>query len=148
MLELCILHLWLLLSLCLTAGELIHSGLFFTLPFAGGAFAAACTSIFEFSLLAQIGVFITSSLTLFFVLHRWNSKKNAHAAPRTNSSILIGKSAVVVIPIENSTTPGYVKLRGELWLAYTCNNRPCPAGSFVQVIDIQGCHLIVQHKQT
>jgi len=56
---------------------------------------------------------------------------------------LIGKVAVAVKSVD-SNNPGYVRLQGVLWVARPVNNDVISEGTLVEIVDVQGSHLIVK----
>ena len=96
------------------------------------------------SLIIQTAVFVVSSIALIFLTKPFVKKyidKDAFVA--TNAYSMIGKKARVVEDISD-TTPGQVKVKGEVWTAVSENDMPIEKGKEVEVVKIDGVKLVVK----
>jgi membrane protein implicated in regulation of membrane protease activity len=137
---------WLAAGLVLIMIELGHPGLFFFLSFALGAFVASGSSLFIPSLIHQVAICLASSMLALVLLRgivsRWLRVGSHH---QTNVYGLIGKRGSVLKPIQ-AHQPGQVKIKGDIWLAYSLHHKPIASGEVV-VVNVSGSHIIV-HQDT
>ncbi len=81
------------------------------------------------------------------MIHVWIRKHVVHRSKKqeTNIDSLKGKQAVVVKAID-SNKPGYVSIYGVLWLARSADKSCIPQDSWVEIVDVQGAHVLVIKK--
>jgi len=138
-------HLWVTLSLLLWIAEIYVPG------FVIGVFATACLVVApaaaaSWSFKAQLLVFalaaaVTGAVIRPFVL-RWC---HGREAVPTNVHALIGVHGVVLQPVGDASSPGRVKIGGEVWRAVAFPaDAPLETGSRVVVVAIEGCTLLVR----
>ncbi len=117
-----------------------------TVWFAVGAVGGLIASAFKLEIWLQIVIFvalsaITLSATRPFVKHFTGSKKLP-----TNADRYIGKTAVVVEPIDNIHSKGAVTIGGLEWTARTVDGSSAQKDELVTVEAIEGAKLIVKTK--
>lgn len=134
---------WLAVIVITGIAEALTTGMV-TIWFMAGALLALICRFMNLSVITQVLVFIISSF-LFLILTRplikkyFNSKK-----VQTNADSLIGKTAIVIKPIQPYNT-GLVKIQGQTWTAVNANNNcPIEDNEEVIVIGIEGVKLIVK----
>jgi len=134
---------WLAIIVITGIAEALTTGMVTIWFMAGGLLALICRFM-NLSVITQVLVFIFSSF-LFLILTRplikkyFNSKK-----VQTNADSLIGKTAIVIKPIQPHIT-GLVKIQGQIWTAVNSdNNYPIEDNEEVIVIGIEGVKLIVK----
>ena len=136
---------WIVILIVLIFIEIITLGLT-TIWFAGGALAAFILSLFFDSLLAEIIVFLVVSLLLLYftrpvILKYFNPKRT-----KTNYEGVIGKEALVIVPIDNIKATGQVLVDGQEWSAKTADGSRIEKDVKVMVQGITGVKLIVSPK--
>ena len=113
--------------------------------FLPGAVASLVLALCNLDWWIQIVVFIVLS-TLFLVLAKTVFKKylvKKVGQEKTDTDLLIGKSARVVEDIDNFEERGAVKINGQLWTARMENDSDKAAeGESVVIVEIKGVKLI------
>lgn len=131
---------WILLTIgCITL-EALQPGLFIFLPCGLACGIAAITSWLLASLWIDILVLCTSLPIICILFRIWS--RTIHTTASTNVYTRIGQTGYVLTPIYPDQK-GYVRIDREDWLA-DGQNTYIPEYTRIRVIDIQGCHLIVQ----
>lgn len=134
---------------------LIAAGLFFVIEIATvgflvfwlgiGAILAMITSFITNSFVIQFVVFlISSTLLIIFTKPLINKFVKIPEEVKTNAYSIIGKRAIVVIPINNITGTGQIKIDGELWSAKSFNDENIPKNAEVEILDITGVKAVVK----
>lgn len=134
---------------------LIAAGLFFVIEIATvgflvfwlgiGAILAMITSFITNSFVIQFVVFlISSTLLIIFTKPLINKFVKIPEEVKTNAYSIIGKRAIVVIPINNTTGTGQIKIDGELWSAKSFNDENIPKNAEVEILDITGVKAVVK----
>ena len=136
---------------------LIASGIFFlgeifTISFllfwpGVGAFLAFLTSlIVPENLVAQILVFVISTIIMILFNKQLVNKifKNKDNTNMNNSAVL-GKKGIVIKKMDNANPVGQVKVNGELWSAIKSDkDKPINVGESVIIEKIDGVKLLVR----
>lgn len=134
---------WLSVAFTFLLLEMGHPGLFFFLSFCFAALGSAKVAYFGFSLVSQLMVFVIGFFAAFGLLRMYVRRIAHHHVPRTNMYALEGKKGLVIATIIPNFA-GQVKVNGEIWMAKSLDNELLPEGSMVQVVRVQGAHLVVQ----
>jgi membrane protein implicated in regulation of membrane protease activity len=134
---------WMALGIMALLIELSMPGLFFFLSLAIGSLAAACLWYFEYSIIMQLIFCFFISLCSLFFLRRYVKKTMQQAGIKTNTHALIGKELYLLEPATKATA-GTAKVYGDTWLVREKQGNSIDTHTKVRVIDVQGCHLIVQ----
>jgi membrane protein implicated in regulation of membrane protease activity len=135
---------WLIAGVALAVGEILNLS-FFLFPFAIGAFAAAAVSLAGAGTPAAFAAFAVLTAVSFAVV-RPIAKRHVRtpAQLRTGTAALVGRSAVVLEPIDNDANHGTVRLDGETWTARSYDeDETFAAGARVQVVEIKGATALV-----
>jgi membrane protein implicated in regulation of membrane protease activity len=134
---------WLAVIVIMGITEALTTGIV-TIWFMAGAFLALICRLMHLSILIQILVFILSSF-LFLIITRPLIKKYIDSKKvQTNADSLIGKTAIVIKPIQPHIT-GQVKIKGQIWTAVNeYDNEPLENNEEVLVTGIEGVKLIVK----
>lgn len=138
---------WLIILAVLILIEIMTLGLT-TIWFAGGALAAFIASLVVDNLLLEIIVFLTVSMVLLFftrplVLKYFNPKRI-----KTNYEGVIGKTALVIVTIDNLKAEGQVTVDGQEWSAKSLDGNVIEKGNVVKVQGISGVKLFVTKSNT
>ena len=112
--------------------------------FAVGALASAVVSVFTDDILIQLAVFSVLSIICIVSTRPLarKLKKNNKEVP-TNCDRYIGKTAEVIVDIDNNSASGQVKVDGSVWSAKSVTNEIIPVGTKVQVNAIEGVKMLV-----
>ena len=136
---------WLIFAVVLMVIEMLTMGLT-TIWGAGGALAAAVTSLLTDSLLWQVLVFAVVTLFLVIVTRPLAVRKFNNRTIRTNVDALIGKSAVAESDVDELNR-GEVRLDGKVWVAVPAKgSAEIRKGDIVKVERVEGVKLIVSKE--
>ena len=136
--------LWLSVALLFFVLELASLTLVYFLSFASAALVTAVTSLFLNEPFYQISLFFALSIGAILIL-RWLFQPHRHKTHATNTDALIGKRGIVTKNIAPAM-PGQVNLNGQVWSARAPDNTVILQGTTVEVVRIQGCHLVVKES--
>ena len=140
--------LWLIVLAATLVIEAITMGLT-TIWFSGGALAALIIELLNGSIFVQIIVFLIISLLLLFYTRPIAMKHFNKERAKTNLDSLIGKTAVVTIPIHNLQESGQVIVEGKEWTARSIDSsKKFEKEALVRIVSIQGVKLIVEEIET
>ena len=109
---------------------------------AGAIFALIC-ELFGLSMIWQVAIFIVISSALIILSQPLVKRYMRGNIVRTNADRLIGKHALVLKPIDLDSK-GEVKVLGSIWAASEINNQRVEKNDHVEVLAIEGAHLIVK----
>lgn len=138
---------WLVLLVILLIFEIITLGLT-TIWFAGGALAAFLLSLAGAGFWPQLMIFLAVSFALLFFTRPIAAKYINKNTTKTNAEGLIGKSARVIIDINNQEGNGQAIVEGQEWTARSEDDDIIiPVGSIVEIVQIKGVKLIVRKKE-
>ena len=136
--------LWIVVLVATLAIEAATMGLT-TIWFSGGALAAVIVELLNGGIWMQIIVFLVISLVLLFYTRPIAVKHFNKEREKTNLDSVIGKTAVVTIPIHNLKETGQVMLDGKEWTARSNDStKQIEKEALVKVISIKGVKLIVE----
>ena len=139
-----VLILWIIVLIVAIAIEAATMGLT-TIWFAGGAFIALIIELLNGSFLLQVTVFLIVSLILLFFTRPIAVKHFNQKREKTNLDSVIGKTAVVTIPIHNLKETGQVMLEGKEWTARSIDSsKQFDKETLVKIVAIRGVKLIVE----
>jgi membrane protein implicated in regulation of membrane protease activity len=132
---------WIALAIIFIIIEVMTLGLA-TIWFAGGAVAAAVSTMFTSSLLIQVIIFLVVSVVLLYFTKSLR-KKLKIGKEKTNVDALIGKSGFVMETISPAAF-GQVKVEGIIWTAMSKEHETViEAGTEISVVGVEGVKLIV-----
>lgn len=138
---------------------LIAAGVFFVIEIATigflifwlgiGALLAMIASFFIDSFVVQFVVFlISSTLLIIFTKPLIDKFVKIPNEVKTNAYSIIGKKAIVILPINNITGNGQIKIDGEVWSAKSYNDEEIPKDIEVEVVEIDGVRAVVKAAST
>ena len=138
--------LWLIVLAVTLVIEAMTMGLT-TIWFSGGALAAMIVELLHGSVSMQVIVFLIISLVLLFYTRPIAMKHFNKKRERTNLDSVIGKTAVVTMPIHNLKETGQVLLDGKEWTARSNDSsKEFDKDSLVKVVSISGVKLMVEES--
>ncbi len=140
---------WIIVLAILIFIEILTLGIT-TIWFAGGALAAFILSLFYDNLIVEIILFLAVSLALFYftrplVMKQLNASRTKSTAEYQG---VIGKSAVVMIEIDNMKGLGLVSVDGQEWSARSLDGSVIKSETVVRVQGITGTKVIVSEVVT
>lgn len=137
---------WVILSALLIVGEIFTAG-FFVLPFGIGAAAAAALAFMGAGLVWQWAVFLVVSVALLLPLKRFADRVTPDSGIGVAADRVIGKVGIVVDAVQpHSITGGRVKIGSEEWRATFDGESAIPEGASVEILRIDGTHVVVQPR--
>lgn len=138
-------YIWLILSIIFLFLEIGSPGLFFFIAFSIGCIFGSLSAFLEYSNQTQCLIFIIVSLLSFIILKKvFSSKNKIEDEVKTNIYGLLGQKAIVIETI-NPPKSGYVKVKGDSFVAKSERNEIIETGKMVSIIRIEGNCLIVRN---
>ena len=118
-----------------------------TIWFAVGALAAFLLTLVNASLAIQIVVFIIVSMVMLIFTRPIMTKYLNKKTTKTNAESLVGRSARVLIPINNLKSEGQVMVNGMEWTARSTKDEVTfQKDEMVHIVGISGVKLIVEKE--
>ena len=138
---------WLALTAVLLIIEIATLGLT-TIWFAAGALFAFLAALIGLNAGIQIGVFVVVSVVLLFFTRPLAVKYLNTKTVKTNTEALVGKTARVIVDINNLKSQGQVVINGLEWTARSSDDTIVfKTGDFVTIVGIEGVKLIVEGQK-
>lgn len=133
---------WLILAGVFIIIEMATVG-FFIFWLAIASLVTMLVSFFVDNLVIQLAVFVITSTILFLTTKPLVDKYFNKKTIPTNTYKLINKKGIVKIDINNTAGTGQIKVDGEVWSAKSNNDLNIPAGTEVEIVNIDGVKLVV-----
>lgn len=138
---------WLALTAVLLIIEIVTLGLT-TIWFAVGALFAFFAALLGMNQGIQIGVFVVVSVVLLFFTRPLAVKYLNTKTIKTNTEALVGKTARVIVDINNLKSQGQVVINGLEWTARSSDDTVVfKIGDAVTIVGIEGVKLIVEGQK-
>ena len=138
---------WLALTAVLLLIEIVTLGLT-TIWFAAGALFAFFAALRGMNQGIQIGVFVVVSVVLLFFTRPLAVKYLNTKTIKTNTEALVGKTARVIVDINNLKSQGQVVINGLEWTARSSDDTVVfKIGDAVTIVGIEGVKLIVEGQK-
>lgn len=138
---------WLALTAVLLLIEIVTLGLT-TIWFAAGALFAFFAALLGMNQSIQIGVFVVVSVVLLFFTRPLAVKYLNTKTIKTNTEALVGKTARVIVDINNLKSQGQVVINGLEWTARSSDDTVVfKIGDAVTIVGIEGVKLIVEGQK-
>lgn len=138
---------WLALTAVLLIMEIVTLGLT-TIWFAAGALFAFFAALLGMNQGIQIGVFVVVSVVLLFFTRPLAVKYLNTKTIKTNTEALVGKTARVIVDINNLKSQGQVVINGLEWTARSSDDTVVfKIGDAVTIVGIEGVKLIVEGQK-
>lgn len=139
-------YIWMIIAALFVVGEIFTAG-FFLLWFGIGAAVAGVLALFGLGYIWQLGAFVLVSGILFLVSRRFADKFTKKQPPGIGADRIIGKEGTVLEEIDNTKNTGRVRLKKEEWRADSETGEIIPVGNQVEVIGLDGTHLVVKKNK-
>lgn len=134
---------------------LIAAGVFFVIEMATvgflvfwlgiGALLAMIISFITDNIIIQCVIFlISSTILIIFTKPLINKFVKIPEEVKTNAYSIIGKKAIVILPINNIKGNGQIKIDGEVWSAKSIDEENIQKDAEVEVVDIDGVRAVVK----
>lgn len=137
---------WMALAAIFVIGEMFTAG-FFLLWFGIGAAVAGLLAILGLSFGWQLGAFVVVSGVLLAVSRRFAERFSKKQPPGIGADRFIGLRGQVLEEIDDIKNTGRVRLHKEEWRADSADGEIIPKDARVEVVRLDGTHLIVQTIQ-
>ena len=137
---------WFIFAAIFIVGEIFTAG-FFLACFGLGAIAAGVLALIGVSSIWQWTVFIVVSVILFAVSRRFAEKFSRKQPPGIGADRFIGKEGIVLEEIDNMENAGSVRIDKEIWRAESESGDIIGKGNRVEVIKLDGTHVVVKIKE-
>ena len=138
---------WLALTAVLLIIEIVTLGLT-TIWIAAGALFAFFAALLGMNQGIQIGVFVVVSVVLLFFTRPLAVKYLNTKTIKTNTEALVGKTARVIVDINNLKSQGQVVINGLEWTARSSDDTVVfKIGDAVTIVGIEGVKLIVEGQK-
>jgi membrane protein implicated in regulation of membrane protease activity len=134
---------WMIIAAIFVVGEIFTAG-FFLLWFGVGAAVAGILALLGLSFGWQLAAFAVVSLVLFASSRRFAERFSKKQPPGIGADRFIGKQGIVLEAVDNSDNVGRVRLDKEEWRADSETGEIIPAGTQVEVVRLDGTHLVVK----
>jgi membrane protein implicated in regulation of membrane protease activity len=137
---------WVILTVILLIGEIFTVG-FFLLPFGVGAAVTAAAAWFGLGVVGQWIVFLVVSIPLLLLLKRFAERVTRHREMlNVASDRAVGQTGVVLESVKPYGGGGKVRVGSEEWRAEPEPPEEISKGSLVDVLRVDGTHLVVRPK--
>lgn len=137
---------WVALAVIFIVGEIFTLG-FFLLPFGIGAAVVAVATWFGLDLVAQWILFLVVSVPALLMVKRFADRMTRDREPlQVASDRAIGKTGLVLEVIQPHGGGGRVRVGLEEWRAQPEAPVIIPADAVVEVVRVEGTHLIVRQQ--
>jgi membrane protein implicated in regulation of membrane protease activity len=137
---------WMILAAFFIVAEIFTAG-FFLLWFGVGAAVAGIIELLGLGFGWQMGAFVLVSGTLFIVSRRFAERFTKKQPPGIGADRFIGKEGLVLEEIDNIKNTGRVRLKKEEWRADSVGGEIIPIGTQVEVVRLDGTHLVVKETK-
>jgi membrane protein implicated in regulation of membrane protease activity len=134
---------WMILAAVCIVAEILTAG-FFIFWFGIGALAAGILSLIGLGAGWQWAAFVVVSGALLAVSRRFAERFTKKQPPGIGADRFIGKKGIVLETIDNKNNTGRIRLDKEEWRADSESERVIPAGKRVEVIRVDGTHMMVK----
>lgn len=114
-----------------------------TIWFAFGALVSVIAAVCKAPLWLQIALFTVASVGSLMATRPLVKRVVTAKKQPTNADRCIGKTAIVMEPIDNALGQGQVSVEGATWTARSADYRPISVGDKVKIERIEGVKLIV-----
>ncbi len=134
---------WVIVGVLLIIGEIFTAG-FFLIWFGIAAIIAGIIAFFELSVVWQGVAFVIISAILLAGTRRLAERYTKKQPPGIGADRFIGKVGVVLEEIDNDKNTGRVRVEEDKWRADSLEGEIIAKDSNVQVIKIEGTHVVVK----
>ena len=134
---------WVIVGVILIIGEIFTAG-FFLIWFGIAAIIAGIIAFFELSVVWQGVAFVIISGILLAGTRRLAERYTKNQPPGIGADRFIGKVGVVLEEIDNDKNTGRVRVEEDKWRADSLEGEIIAKDSNVQVIKIEGTHVVVK----
>ncbi|MGB2696267.1 MAG: NfeD family protein [Candidatus Zixiibacteriota bacterium] len=134
---------WMAIAAFFVIAEIFTMG-FFLLWFGVGALAAGILAIMGLAMGWQLAAFVVVSFVLFAISRSFAERFTKTQPPGIGADRFVHKKGVVIEEIDNIKNIGRVRIGKDEWRADSDTDEIIPEGKNVEVIRVEGTHLIVK----
>jgi membrane protein implicated in regulation of membrane protease activity len=134
---------WMAIAAFFVVAEIFTMG-FFLLWFGVGAAVAGVLALAGLGPAWQLGSFVVISAILFAVSRSFAEKFTKKQPPGIGADRFVHKKGVVIQEIDNMKNTGRVRIGKDEWRADSHADEIIPKGQTVEVISVDGTHLVVK----
>lgn len=134
---------WVILALILAVAEIFTTG-FMLICFGLGALAAAGVAWLGFGLPVQAVTFLITSSAAVALVRPLVTRISNRDTYLIGIDRVVGRTALVMETIDPATGRGVVRVGSEPWSARSLDGTPIAAGSQVEIVRVEGTHLLVR----
>lgn len=134
---------WLIFAAIFLLAEIFTAG-FFLFWFGIAALGASLVALIGLSAPFQWGVFVILSIILFIFARPLAEKMTKKQPPGVGADRFIGQSGIVIETIDPTKGTGMVRIKTDTWRASSGDESMIPEGARIEVIGVNGTHLIVK----
>lgn len=134
---------WMAIAAAFLIGELFHMG-FFLLWFGIGAAIAGILALLGMGIGWQLGSFIVLSIILFAISRRFAERFTKKQPSGVGADRFLHDKGVVIEDIDNIKNTGRIRIGKDEWRADSDTGEVIPKGKMVEVIKVEGTHLVVK----
>ncbi|MDP8261553.1 MAG: NfeD family protein [Candidatus Kappaea frigidicola] len=133
---------WVIIGVVFIIGEIFTAG-FFLIWFGIAAIIAGIIAFFELSIVWQGVAFVIISAILLAGTRRLANRFTKKQPPGIGADRFIDKTGVVLEEIDNDKNTGRIRVEEDEWRADSLEGNIIPKNSKVQVIKVEGTHMVV-----
>jgi len=141
--ELEIWWIWVIIGVIFIIGEIFTAG-FFLIWFGVAAIIAGIIAFFELSVVWQGVAFVIISAILLAGTRRLANRFTKKQPPGIGADRFIDKTGIVLEEIDNDKNTGRIRVEEDEWRAESLEGGIIPQSSKVQVIRVEGTHMVVK----
>ena len=134
---------WMAIAAIFAIAEIFTMG-FFLLWFGVGAAVAGVLALLGLGMGWQLGAFVVISFVLFAISRSFAERFTKTQPPGIGADRFIHKKGVVIEEIDNIKNSGRVRIGKDEWRADNDTDEVIPVGKTVEVVSIEGTHLVVK----
>lgn len=138
--------LWVVFAAVCVVAEIFTAG-FFILWFGVGAAGAGVLAGVGLSIPWQWGAFVIISALCLILSRQFADRITKGRGEKVGPDRLLDKLGIVIEAIDPDTGKGKVRVENEEWRAVSVDGEGVNVGSRVQIIKIEGSHLIVERRE-
>lgn len=134
---------WMAIAAFFVIAEIFTMG-FFLLWFGVGALAAGILAILGLGMGWQLAAFVVVSFVLFAISRSFAERFTKTQPPGIGADRFINKKGVVIEELDNIKNTGRVRIGKDEWRADSETEEIIPVGKTVEVVSVEGTHLVVK----
>ncbi len=139
--------LWAVFAIILFVGEIFTAG-FVLMCFGLGAAIASALAFLGVGLVWQLIAFIVVSVVAVAFSRPFANRISNSNTGEVGIDRVLNREGVVLEAIDPDSRSGVVRVLSETWSADSADRLPIPVGARVEVLAVEGAHLVVREIET